>query len=306
MGKKLTAVLLLFTLLLTFYGCGTDSEEEWESSVYYLNKDATRIVPEKYEIEAKEQSAQIDELLGRLQDQPEDYGNIRTIPEPVELLGYQVERLTLTLDFSDSYYEMGNTREALVRAAIVRTMLQVEDISYVAFTVNGQGLVNVEGQLVGTMNSGSFVDNPGEQINSSQEAVLTLYFANPAGDKLVKETRNVHYSSNISLEKLVMEQLIEGPKSSEARATMPSDAKLITISVVEKVCYVNLDNSAIAQNSDITEEVLLYSIVDSLAELDDVKKVQISINGETKEKLRYVFDLSNMYEPDYSYLEEGS
>lgn len=306
MWKRMTAVFLLLAFLLTLCGCGTKEVEEGESCVYYLNKEATRVMPESYEIVAEEQSAQIEELLGMLQEQPEDYGNTRTIPEDVELLGYQVERLTLVIDFSDSYYEMSNTREALVRAAIVRTMLQVEDISYVAFTVNGQGLVNVEGQLVGTMNSGSFVDNPGEQINSSHETVLTLYFANAAGNKLRKETRNVHYSSNISLEKLVMEQLIEGPKNSDARATLPSDAKLITISVVEKVCYVNLDDSAIAQNSDITEEVLLYSIVDSLAELNNVSKVQISINGETKEKLRYVFDLSNMYEPDYSYLEEDS
>lgn len=59
------------------------------------------------------------------------------------------------------------------------------------------------------MNLDSFVENPGEQINSSQKATLKLYFSNKAGTRLVPETREVHYSSNISLEKLVMEQLIE-------------------------------------------------------------------------------------------------
>lgn len=61
----------------------------------------------------------------------------------------------------------------------------------------------------------SFVENPGEQINTIQNTNLTLYFSNQAGDGLVKETRRVHYSSNISLEKLIMEQLLEGPESKE-------------------------------------------------------------------------------------------
>ena len=46
--------------------------------------------------------------------------------------------------------------------------------------------------------------------------------------------------SNISLEKLVMEQLIEGPRKSGLLATIPSETKLITITVVDGVCYVNL------------------------------------------------------------------
>lgn len=306
MRKKRTAAVLLFCILLGLCGCGKNQKEEIGSCVYYLNMDGTRIVPESYELEAEEQMEQVGELIGKLQEQPEESGIVRTIPETVQLQGYQIEGLSLVIDFSDSYYKMSNTQEALVRAAIVRTMLQVRDVSYVSFTVNGQALMNFEGQLVGNMNADSFVDNPGEQINSSQETILTLYFANSSGNKLVKETRKVHYSSNISLEKLVIEQLIEGPKSSDMKATMPSDAKLITISVVDEVCYVNLDASAVSQNSDITEEVLLYSIVDSLAELEHVSKVQISVNGETKGKLRYVYDLSNMYEPDYKFVEGDS
>lgn len=38
-----------------------------------------------------------------------------------------------------------------------------------------------------------------------------------------------------------MEQLIEGPRKSGLLATIPSETKLITITVVDGVCYVNLD-----------------------------------------------------------------
>ena len=198
---------------------------------------------------------------------------------------------------------MSATQEVLVRAAIVRTIVQVAGVSYVTFTVNSQALLNAMGELVGSMNADSFVENPGEQINSSIETDLTLYFSNADGTALVAETRTVHYSSNISLEKLVVEQLLEGPKDSSLKATLSSETKLITISVVDGICYVNLDETVSTLNPDVNEEILLYSIVNSLTELSSVDKVQISINGSTDGKLRYVYDLSTLYEADSSYLE---
>jgi germination protein M len=155
------------------------------------------------------------------------------------------------------------------------------------------------------MSLDSFVENPGQQISSSQKTILTLYFSNKEGTALVPETREVHYSSNISLEKLVIEQLMEGPKEKGRLATIPSGTKLITISVVDGVCYVNLDEMFLNQNQEISEQVVLYSVVDSLTELSTIDKVQISINGDTSGKCRYTYDLATMYKEDLSIVEEN-
>lgn len=300
--SALFALLLAISSMWGLSGCSNGEEAEG-SYVFYLNLDMTRIVPSEYEIKGTTQQEQIEELLDALSGQPDSMEMQRTIPQNVQVNEYSANGYRLLLDFSEEYYEMSATQEVLVRAAIVRTMVQTEGIAYVNFTVNGESLVNVQGRQVGSMNGDSFVENPGQQINSSQEAILTLYFANASGDRLVRETRNVHYSSNISLEKLVMEQLIEGPKSSGMKATLSADARLINVSVVDNVCYINLDDSIKNKNSEVTEEVLLYSIVDSLTELSGVDKVQISIDGDMKGKLRYVYDLSTMYENDFTYLE---
>ena len=134
---------------------------------------------------------------------------------------------------------------------------------------------------------------------------MTLYFSSKDGTKLVPETREVHYSSNISLEKLVMEQLMEGPKTKKKLATIPTGTKLITITVVDGVCYVNMDETFLNQNQEISEQVVLYSIVDSLTELSSIDKVQISINGDTSGKCRYTYDLAPMYKEDMSIVENG-
>lgn len=292
-------------LLSPFFlsGCG-EPEPYMGEAVYYLNSDTTRIEPEAYKIEAENQEDQLSELLEKLQEVPESASLQQAIPKDVRVNTFTVSEYRVKVDFSEEYYEMDATREVLTRAAVVRTLMQAEGVAFVSFTVNGEELVNEQGQLVGSMNLDSFVENPGQQINSSQETVLTLYFANEKGDRLQKETRVIHYSSNISLEKLVMEQLIEGPRKGDLKSTLAADTRLITVSVVDGVCYVNLDTSGAAKNTEVTEEVVLYSIVNSLTELAEVEKVQISVNGDTKGKLRFVYDLSNMYEKDLSYVEE--
>ena len=170
------------------------------------------------------------------------------------------------------------------------------------FQVKGEPLMTHDGTLVGSMTNDSFVENPGKQINSSVVTSIILYFSNSDGTELMKETREVHYSTNISMEKLVLEQLIEGPKKSGAIATVPSGTKLISVSTVDGICYVNFSDTFKNQGAVITEEILLYSIVNSLTELPGVAKVQISINGDTKGFVKYSYDLSKMYERNFDLL----
>ena len=208
-------------------GCGK-KEDKKDYFVFYVNNELTKVVAKKITLQhTSSGKAQVKELLKDLQTQPEDATLRRTIPRKVKIQNIDLISYQITVDFSKEYYDMKPTEEILTRAAIAKTLLQLSQ--YVTFTVDGKPLVDASGANVGAMNLDSFVENPGEHINSSQKATLKLYFSNKAGTRLVPETREVHYSSNISLEKLVMEQLIEGPRKSGLLATIPAETKLITI-----------------------------------------------------------------------------
>ena len=56
----------------------------------------------------------------------------------------------LTIDFNDAYKQMDDTREVLLRAAVVQTMTQITDVREVVFTVAGEALLNSENQAVGS------------------------------------------------------------------------------------------------------------------------------------------------------------
>ena len=227
----------------------------------------------------------------------------RTIPKNIKVTGVKTNGAHLTVDFTKEYSTLTVTEEVLLRAAVVRTLLQSKDYTMITFTVESEPLKTKDGSLVGGMTLDSFVENPGAQINASKQTTLTLYFSSGDGTYLVKESRDVHYTTNMSVEKLIMEQLIEGPRKSGAISTIPSDTKIVTLSVDDGICYLNLDNNFQNQNLEIKEEVVLYSIVNSLTELPGVTKVLISINGNTNGKFRYTYDLSTMYEKNYSLLE---
>lgn len=298
--KKL---LFLFPLLLLLLcGCGEKQETTAGYHAYYINKEGTKIVETAYDIKAKKEDEICKELFQTLTTAPDSIEYTKAIPSSVNVTGYDLSETQLIVNFDSSYYTMDAMTEVLCRAAVVRTMMQAPTVTCVSFYVDGVPLTDENGTVVGVMTEESFVENPGEQINAFQETSVTLYFSNLEGNGLVKETQTVHYSSNISVEKLVIERLLEGPKSKNARATIPPGTKLVSVSTVDGICYVNLDEGFLNQNYEIQESIVMYSIIDSLSELSTVNKVQISVNGDTNGKYRDEFSFGTLYDRNLDYL----
>lgn len=304
MKKKVLSILLVFVMLFSLVGCNKEEKNEGEYQIFYLNMDKTKLVAETYDSAKTEGEDLLLELLECLKSAPEDKKLRQTIPSDVEVNGISINGSYLFVDFNEKYNDMSPTEEVLVRAAIVRTLMQAEVCSVVTFTVNSEPLLSHDGTLVGTMSADSFVENPGKQINGSVETTLTLYFSDADGKELVKENRKVYYSSNISMEKLIMEQLIEGPKSSALVGTIPTGTTLISVTQVDGVCYVNLSESFRTQSAPVSERLTLYSIVNSLSELPGVTKVQLAINGSTEGYVRFKYDLAKMYEKNMTLVDE--
>ena len=67
--RKLKIFLLFVVCSLWMAGCGKVKETEIGSAVYYLNKDATSIVPVAYEITGETMEKQVEELNARLTEE---------------------------------------------------------------------------------------------------------------------------------------------------------------------------------------------------------------------------------------------
>lgn len=282
MIKKWTLLLGFLTVLLLMVGCDAKSEEEESGyQIWYMNQSETKLYCEYKELQAKNTEGLLKEMLELLREQPSDENQKPVLPELIQVGSYEIVHNQLYLDFSAEYLEMPKLYEVLCRAAIVRTLCQLPEIEYVGFRVDGKPLSDLDGKAIGLMSEDQFIENAGEEINAYKTADLTLYYANQTGDKLVTQRVAMEYNSNLSLERLIVEQLIAGPPFEGVYPTIPNATKVVSTAVREGICYVNLDEGFLATGYNVTESIPIYSIVNSLIDNTDVQKVQISINGET-------------------------
>jgi germination protein M len=86
---------------------------------------------------------------------------------------------------------------------------------------------------------------------------------------------------------------------------IPKGTRIVNVSVVDGVCYVNLDDNFRNQDYGVNESIVIYAIVDSLTEIPTINKVQISVNGDTSGVYRDSFKLSDMYERDLNYIDDS-
>ena len=303
MRKWLWILLLAIPLLMA--GCREQQQvDESGYRIWYINQDETCLKYENKELQSKNEEGLLREMMEVMRETPTDDELKPVIPEDVELLDFDFEHNQLDLDFSPEYKKMPKVYEVLCRAAIVRTMGQIDGVEYVDFQVNGEPLTDLEGKEIGLMNEDQFIENAGEEINAYKTADLTLYFANKAGDKLVGQRVAMEYNSNISLEKLIVEQLIAGPPFEGAYPTIPSETKLLNISIKDNICYVNLDEGFLGTGYNVIESIPVYSIVNSLIENTDAQKVQISINGETNRMFRESINFDTIFEKNEGLIEQ--
>lgn len=304
MRKRRTGLVLLILILLlgTLAGCGEKKEEVSDYYIYYLDKDKTKTVAVGYTPKGADTRKMVEEMLLELSKNTNSPDYQTPMPEGVEITKWQLDNAQLYLYFSSEYAEMDNITEVLCRASVVRTLTQIEGIDCISFYIEDSPLVDANGSPVGLMTAESFVENPGAQINAILCSEITLYFSNEDGTELVPEVQEVHYSSNISMEKLIMEHLMKGPKGKELRSAIPKGTKLLSVSVLDGVCFVNLDEGFMNHNYEIAEPIVIYSIVNSLVELPNINKVQISVNGDSNQIYRENYDLSEMYDRNLDYL----
>lgn len=251
--------------------------------VYYPGKDNIHLEGVSVIYTSETPQELIDECIKSLKAQPEEDSLKMTIPEDVAVLDTVYDPVTKQVDiyFNSSYAKLPKNEEILVRAGVVKTLTQFDGvIDYVQFYVDGSPLTESDGQKMIMMQS-DFVENTMTDVKRLNQGTIRLYFASSDGTKLVAEDVYIHYSKAYSLEKVIVESLIAGPISKNLNPTLSSDVKLYDdVSVVDGVCYVDFNQRFLDRMNDQSFALNVYSVVNSLTELEHISSVQIKIDGE--------------------------
>ena len=295
--KRLNYIIgCLLVIVLVLSGCKKSEEEMVEGTgVFYLNTEGTGLVKNAYTLKTNETKEQIEELLGELQKETDCIDYVSVVPVNVELEKWKLQGDKVHLYFGVQYNEMESASEVLLRAAFVQTLTQIDGVEYIAFYAAEQPVTDNKGNEIGYQNASDYVENIGSTLHSYQKVDLNLYFISKDGKKLVKEGRSVRYNSNMSVEKLIVEKLLEGPENAELQASFAPKTTVHSVSVKDGICYVNFDESFLNNMLAVDPNLMIYSLVNSIVDGGNAMKVQILVNGEVSTKYQETIDLSQPF-----------
>ncbi|MDD5950194.1 MAG: GerMN domain-containing protein [Lachnospiraceae bacterium] len=288
-SRKFSILLCFLMCFCVLSGCSSKDEESHgvkaekdEYVLYYVSIDSTKLVPKaNYFDKRQETEKQAEEMIMILTREMTSPSYKSVLPEKVQLQDYMVEDTgSITIDLSVSYYDAVSSARILCRAALVKSLTQIEGIDRVDFTVDAQPMMEND-SAIGSLTADSFIDSNSSN-DSNQVQDITVYYTNVTGDLLEPIQIPMNLGNNVSAEQLVIEQLIEGTDEKGYYNTIPKGTRLISVSTKDGVCYVDFSEEFMKLGKDVQDQVVIYSVVNSLCELSTVSKVSFTIEGEQR------------------------
>lgn len=308
--KRILMCLTLVTVLFCLSACEEKpaGDQNSRNQLFYISVGRDCIVSTGQSIEIEEGAETVDimnQMIDYLKESPDESKYVAVIDEESGFVSAHLEENQAFVDFDNRFLELDSINAILIRAALTRSLTNISGIDMVSFTIEGTPMLDSTGQVIGPLGADNFIDNAGTQIIAQERTKLSLYFANESGDKLVKVNRTVVYSGNISMDKLVVEQLIKGVMDGEnGKSIINPSTSIINVTTQDGTCYVNLSSDFSTSGGEVLADVVIYSLVDSLVELGTINKVQILIDSNSDSMFRETISLSTPFERNLDLIEE--
>lgn len=290
--KKLFLVLLIAVLALS--ACAKPGSSDFISKsqknvvLYYANTEGTDLISVKYDVSEKNSLDLPEFVMNKLIEGPIDQEMSRTVRAGTRLLSVTTDKSLAKVDLSKEFYHEESIYDVLAVASIVKSLCSIQSIDQVSITIEGQPLLTADGAEQGILKESDVVFDADALMQD--ESNITLYFSDLNAEYLIPEIHQIKVRRGESLEKLVMQALINGPQSSRNGPTVPPETKILSIETKDSVCFVNLSSEFVTRNNvgSTAERLTIFSIVNSLTELSGVDKVQFLIEGEKKDIYRHM------------------
>ena len=253
--------------------------------LYFINESGNSIASETRTLRYKDENDLIRTALETLRQGPSSSKLNRIMPKDtqisnVELLGGGF----LTVTFSDRFLSDDSSRNVLNVYAVVKTLCTTAGVSSVQVLVDGQPVRDRDNKPLGYI-SASDINLETEEY-SSEMLEVTLYFADSNAKKLKPEKRTIKITDQQPVEQYLINELINGTESKELKSILSKKTVLVSADVDENICYLNFKANFLDDNSGTAEheKLVIYSIVNSLTELNTISKVQFYMDGKRVDK----------------------
>lgn len=255
--------------------------------LYFPMADNSGIKTEERDIQVVD-GAILKACIMALAEGPKTEGLRNPIPEGTKLLGISIHDKVATVDFSNEFQKTNGLSEITTRFSVVNTLTGISGVEKVRLHINGEEMIGASGMPLGDI-SPVTLDENGMPVSGEMKTV-TLYFSDSNAEYIVGEKRDIVVEANEPIEKAVIRELLKGPVNESLWDAIPDGTRLLSVSTKDGLCTVNFSKEYVdnSPGGTASERMAIYTVVDTLTELDGIKKVQFLIEGQKREIYTHV------------------
>ena len=285
MNKRRMSLLASLLVLLTACSAPAGPEQGTEGVlVYYLlpeeeARGADRIGARWESLALPEGADDLTEaraVVERLMAGPEDESMYSPLPEGVELLGLELRDRTAYVDFSGEIRDLSGVDLTLADYCLTLSLTALDSVRAVTVTAQGRPLGQQPKQVF--YERDVLLSDMGDVL---QTVEVSRYFLNADG-ALAAEKRMLSLYEGQTLAEALVAALLEGPESRELLRAVPEGFAINYVRVDSGVCYLSLPASSLAllPQDGQTQQMILWSLADSLYSIDSVEEIRLLADGE--------------------------
>ncbi len=246
----------------------------------------------------------VDEIPAYVVDQliagPTEEGQIATMPEGTSLLGLELgEDGVCTVDLSSEFlYNRPATglMERMTVLSLVNSLTELEPVKSVRILVEGETVgaytcMDLDRELV---RDASAIDMVREGLN---EVDATMYVRGCSASVLAPVPTAIRTTDQLSAEETLLQQLTGFSAINGLTNPLPSGTVLLSAETRAGICRVDFSWALMSCAGNAAEErMAVQAITETLASLDGIRGVRITVNGSS-DGFRY-YPLDRLYTVD--------
>ena len=282
--KKKTALFFILIGVILLSACKapwdhTENKKQYDGYIYYLNQDRNDLHTKGITFDGMMGQQLADNVADKLSASPDDT-HASPLPDGVIIEKVLFENDEVKVFFNKLFEQVDEREKTLCRAALVKSFTQIPEANYVSFYIDEELMEDESGQPYERLTASDYLCVSSKVAD--YEDILTLYYGDQKGSHLVKESVPVSVAVDQNMIRVIIERLIEGPAYEDETSLISDDINVLSVSVSDDTAYINLSSAFSDTVSTISPELTVYSIVNSVLDNTDLKKVQILVNGEAQ------------------------
>jgi spore germination protein GerM len=141
---------------------------------------------------------------------------------------------------------------------------------------------------------------------SEYEQEITLYYPDKGYTALYAEKRQLTVMSSKSLSEYVIDELLKGTKNTDRSQALPEGSRLLSVKTEAGLCKVDFSREFYTNRplKADAERLMLYSVINTLTELEDITHVQFTVEGERLSSYTYI-DISKPFARAEEFIKTG-